>query len=86
MTGNTITNPIWMVKTRMQLLTDAASGQKAYNGYADAIRRIYAYVAPCFFWCSMRTLTSRESGSEVVTHASVRTLKVLLLYSAYQEE
>jgi solute carrier family 25 protein 33/36 len=39
--GNTLTNPIWMVRTRMQLLVDAAAGQKAYNGYADAIRTIW---------------------------------------------
>jgi solute carrier family 25, member 33/36 len=43
-TGNTITNPIWMVKTRMQLLADTASGQRAYAGYADAIRTIYRSV------------------------------------------
>lgn len=39
--GNTFTNPIWMVKTRMQLMADAASGQRAYRGYGDAIARIY---------------------------------------------
>lgn len=43
MTGNTITNPIWMVKTRMQLLADGAAGQKAYKGYRDAITRIYRW-------------------------------------------
>ena len=40
-TSNTITNPIWMVKTRMQILADATTGQKAYSGYVDAIRTIY---------------------------------------------
>jgi Mitochondrial carrier protein len=40
-TGNTITNPIWMVKTRMQLLANAASGQVAYTGYRHAIQSIY---------------------------------------------
>lgn len=39
--GNTLTNPIWMVKTRMQLLADASAGQRAYNGYRDAISTIY---------------------------------------------
>jgi len=39
--GNTLTNPIWMVKTRMQLLADNAAGQRAYNGYRDAISTIY---------------------------------------------
>jgi len=39
--GNTITNPIWMVRTRMQLLADAASGQKAYSSYLDAIKTIF---------------------------------------------
>ena len=39
-TGNTLTNPLWMVRTRMQLLADAASGQKAYTGYFDAISTI----------------------------------------------
>jgi len=40
-TGNTLTNPIWMVKTRMQLLVDASVGQKAYTGYRDAISTIF---------------------------------------------
>lgn len=39
--SNTITNPIWMVKTRYQLLADKSAGQKAYNGYNDAIATIY---------------------------------------------
>lgn len=40
-TGNTITNPIWMVKTRMQLLANTATGQVAYRGYRHAIQTIY---------------------------------------------
>jgi solute carrier family 25, member 33/36 len=40
-TGNTLTNPIWMVRTRMQLLADAAVGQVVYKGYGDVIRTIY---------------------------------------------
>lgn len=39
--GNTLTNPIWMVRTRMQLLVDAAAGQRVYRGYGDAISTIF---------------------------------------------
>lgn len=39
--GNTLTNPIWMVRTRMQLLTDTAAGQRSYVGYFDAISTIF---------------------------------------------
>lgn len=38
--GNTLTNPIWMVRTRMQLHVDAAAGHVAYKGYGDVIRTI----------------------------------------------
>jgi len=38
--SNTLTNPIWMVKTRVQLLADQAAGQRAYTGYADVISTI----------------------------------------------
>lgn len=40
-TGNTLTNPIWMVRTRMQLLADPTAGQVTYGGYKDAITSIY---------------------------------------------
>mmetsp|Transcript_9981 Transcript_9981/g.24044 ORF Transcript_9981/g.24044 Transcript_9981/m.24044 type:complete len:426 (-) Transcript_9981:1286-2563(-) len=39
--GNTLTNPIWMVRTRMQILVDQAAGQKQYAGYRDAVRTIF---------------------------------------------
>jgi solute carrier family 25, member 33/36 len=39
--GNTLTNPIWMVRTRMQIMADTTVGQKAYAGYRDAISTIY---------------------------------------------
>lgn len=38
--GNTLTNPIWLVRTRMQLLADSTAGQKVYSGYRDAIATI----------------------------------------------
>ena len=39
--GNTLTNPIWVVKTRLQLLADSTAGQKVYAGYRDAVRTIF---------------------------------------------
>lgn len=39
--SNTLTNPIWMVKTRMQLLADSTVGQRAYVGYTDVIQTIF---------------------------------------------
>ncbi|KAG7371551.1 mitochondrial carrier protein [Nitzschia inconspicua] len=41
MVGNTLTNPIWMVRTRMQLLIDHTAGQRQYAGYGDAIATIW---------------------------------------------
>lgn len=38
--SNTVTNPIWMVKTRYQLLADHSAGQRAYTSYGDAISTI----------------------------------------------
>ena len=39
--SNTLTNPIWMIKTRLQLLADSSAGQKVYTGYRDACAAIY---------------------------------------------
>ena len=39
--GNTITNPIWMVRTRMQLQANTEMGQIVYHNYYDVIRSIY---------------------------------------------
>ena len=41
LTGNTLTNPIWMVRTRMQILADSSAGQVSYAGYGDAIKSIW---------------------------------------------
>ncbi|CAB9506967.1 dinucleotide transporter 2, mitochondrial [Seminavis robusta] len=39
--GNTLTNPIWMVRTRMQIMADQSAGQVVYAGYRDAISTIF---------------------------------------------
>eukprot|EP00578_Thalassiosira_sp_NH16_P021182 CAMPEP_0181093812 /NCGR_PEP_ID=MMETSP1071-20121207/9654_1 /TAXON_ID=35127 /ORGANISM="Thalassiosira sp., Strain NH16" /LENGTH=311 /DNA_ID=CAMNT_0023176089 /DNA_START=289 /DNA_END=1224 /DNA_ORIENTATION=- len=39
--GNTLTNPIWVVKTRLQLMADSTAGQKVYSGYRDAVKSIF---------------------------------------------
>ena len=39
--SNSVSNPIWMVRTRMQLLADTSAGQRSYAGYRDAIRTIF---------------------------------------------
>jgi solute carrier family 25 protein 33/36 len=39
--SNTLTNPIWMVKSRLQLLADSTAGQKAYTGYRDVVKSIF---------------------------------------------
>jgi solute carrier family 25 protein 33/36 len=41
MVGNTITNPIWMIRTRMQLQANTDMGQIVYHNYYDIIRSIY---------------------------------------------
>ncbi len=38
--SNTLTNPIWMVKSQLQLLADSTVGQKAYTGYRNAVKSI----------------------------------------------
>ncbi|EJK75442.1 hypothetical protein THAOC_02833 [Thalassiosira oceanica] len=39
--SNTLTNPIWMVKSRLQLLADSTANQKVYAGYRDAVKSIF---------------------------------------------
>jgi len=39
--SNTITNPIWLLKTRMQLIADSSAGQKIYSSYAECAKSIY---------------------------------------------
>ncbi|CAM9802197.1 unnamed protein product [Ascophyllum nodosum] len=47
---NTITNPIWMVRTRMQLLADTSTGQVVYKGYGEAIQAILRDEGPRGFY------------------------------------
>jgi len=39
--SNSLTNPIWMVKSRMQLLADSTANQRVYTGYRDAVKSIF---------------------------------------------
>lgn len=39
--SNTITNPLWMVKTRFQLIGDAELGQRVYKNYGEVIQSIW---------------------------------------------
>ena len=48
--SNTLTNPIWMVKTRMQILADKTAGQRVYTGYADVISTIWRQEGPSGFY------------------------------------
>lgn len=41
-TSNTLTNPIWLMKSRVQLQAgSAATDPRAYRGYADAVGKIF---------------------------------------------
>lgn len=39
--SNTITNPLWMIKTRFQLLADEAAGQTSFSNYQDVVKHIH---------------------------------------------
>jgi solute carrier family 25, member 33/36 len=52
--SNTLTNPIWMVRTRMQILADASAGQIAYKGYGDAIATIFREEGMAGFYKGIR--------------------------------
>ncbi len=49
-TSNTLTNPLWMVKSRFQLLGDASLGQRAFANYRDVIRSIWIQEGPPGFF------------------------------------
>lgn len=39
--SNTISNPLWMVKTRFQLIADKAVGQQEFRSYGEVVRNIW---------------------------------------------
>lgn len=49
-TSNTITSPLWMVKTRYQILADPTVGQRKYKNYQDVIKAIYKEEGPPGFF------------------------------------
>jgi solute carrier family 25 protein 33/36 len=49
-TSNTITTPLWMVKTRFQILADTSVGQRKYKNYQDVIKAIYKEEGPPGFF------------------------------------
>lgn len=49
-TSNTITSPLWMVKTRFQILADTSVGQRKYKNYQEVIRAIFKEEGPPGFF------------------------------------
>lgn len=49
--SNTLTNPIWLIKSRVQLQAGAAATDpRAYRGYADAVTKIFREEGFFGFW------------------------------------
>jgi solute carrier family 25, member 33/36 len=49
-TSNTITSPLWMVKTRFQIVADTTVGQRKYKNYQEVIKAIYKEEGPPGFF------------------------------------
>jgi solute carrier family 25 protein 33/36 len=49
-TSNTITNPLWMVKTRFQIIADTTVGQRKYGSYGEVVQTIMKEEGPLGFF------------------------------------
>lgn len=76
-TSNTITNPIWMVKTRFQLFADAASGQRLYSSYSAVIRDIWREEGPPGFFKGLSASYAGcvEGAIQWIVYEKVKKLK-----------
>jgi len=80
-TGNTLTNPIWLVKTRMQLIADSSAGQKVYTSYRQCISSIakeegiggfYKGISASYWGCA-------EGCIQFVLYEKLKTNRINLL-------
>ena len=85
--GNTLTNPIWVVKTRLQLLADSTAGQRVYTGYRDAVRSIfkeegiggfYKGISASYWGCL-------EGATQFMIYEQIKT-KLLTQVNTHREE
>lgn len=49
-TSNTIMNPVWMLKTRFQIMADTSKGQQEFKNYMDLIKAVYKEEGLGGFW------------------------------------
>jgi solute carrier family 25 protein 33/36 len=49
-TSNTLTNPIWMVKTRFQIMANSNLGQKSFVSYSECVQSIMREEGPMGFF------------------------------------
>ena len=49
-TSNTIMNPVWMLKTRFQIMADTSKGQQDFKNYMDLIKAVYKEEGLGGFW------------------------------------
>jgi solute carrier family 25 protein 33/36 len=86
--GNTLTNPLWVVKTRMQLLADCSAGQKVYTGYRDAVKTIlreegvggfYKGISASYWGCA-------EGAVQFMIYEQIKTRFFTRLNQQRQEE
>ena len=85
--GNTLTSPIWVVKTRLQLLADSTAGQRAYTGYRDAVKSIFKEEGVGGFYkgISASYWGCLEGATQFMIYEQIKT-KLLAQQNARREE
>lgn len=79
-TSNTITNPLWMVKTRFQIMADTSLGQKQFKNYLEVVDTILKEEGPAGLWKGLTAsyIGCFEGAIQWVVYERIKTAAVLM--------